>query len=442
MIELVKKDILKQELISENAKVLVAVSGGIDSVVLFQVLRNLGYDLSIAHCNFQLREEDSNLDEEFVKKLAKKNNVQFYVKRFELSGIKGSIQEIARDLRYGWFEEIKNANGYTVIAVGHHKEDSTETFLINLIRGTGISGLRGIKAKMDSVVRPLINCSRLQIKEYAERNKIQYRHDKSNNDTKYLRNKIRHEVLPMLNELNPRFNKGILDTMGNLFEVEKMYKENCRKIWDAATAIKNDTVSVEISVLENCGYAKLVLLEGLRSYGFNSFVVEDIVDSLSKGSGKKFYSSTHLLVKDRAMLLISPIKKLYKERKELLIQFDDNVINEPISLRISKKSADKFKLIASSSSAALDDNKLAYPLLLRKWKEGDWFVPLGMKNKKKLSDFFIDNKVTLLEKEKIFVLESNGDIIWVVGFRIDNRYKLTEKTKMVCTFELEDGAKR
>lgn len=442
MIELVKKDILKQELISENAKVLVAVSGGIDSVVLFHVLRNLGYDLSIAHCNFQLRGEDSNLDEDFVKNIAENNNVPFYIKRYELIGKKGSIQEMARDLRYNWFEEIKNEKGYTVIAVGHHKEDSVETFLINLIRGTGISGLRGINVRLGSVVRPLINCSKVQINEYAKQNAIQYRLDKSNSDTKYLRNRIRHEVLPMLRELNPSFNKAVLDTMCNLLEVEKMHKENCSKIWRSATSIKKETICVDISLLKNSGFAKLVLLEGLRSYGFNSFVVEDIVASLSKGSGKKFYSSTHLLVKDRTMLLISPIKKLYKERKELLIQSDDNVINVPISLRINKKSADEFKLLDSSSLAALDDNKLVYPLLLRKWKEGDWFVPLGMKNKKKLSDFFIDNKVTLLEKEKIFVLESNGDIIWVVGFRIDNRYKLTEKTKMVCTFELEDGAKR
>ena len=449
--------IQKEKLFIPSDKILLTVSGGIDSVVMCELFHKSKLNFAIAHCNFQLRGKESDADELFVKQLANKYNVSFFCKRFNTSAYadkkKSSIQMAARELRYEWFEEIRKKENFEYIATAHHQDDSIETFFINLIRGTGISGLHGILPKQGKIIRPLLFTNRNEIETFAKKNKLQHREDSSNASDKYSRNKLRHHVMPVLKELNPALGSTINDTIQRLRDVELIYKneiENKRKeIVKASpqpspkereTTAKNNVANqctISIKKLKTLPSYSTYLYEFLKPYNFNASTVESIIVGLNGESGKQFFSDTHRLIKDRDLLIIentSGIKyqvlsiKIKKDQKEFAI--DGIKLNFKA---LSKLPTSDFRL---PTCAAIDFEKLNFPLEVRKWKKGDVFYPLGMKGKKKLSDFFIDKKLSISQKENTWLLTSKGKIVWVIGLRMDERFKITDKTKKIYFAEL------
>jgi tRNA(Ile)-lysidine synthase len=433
----------KEKLIKASDTVLLTVSGGIDSVVLCELFHQSKIKFAIAHCNFQLRGKESDKDELFVEALAEKYNVPFHTIAFETYSYakkhKLSIQVAARDLRYAWFEEIRQQYNYARIATAHHQDDSIETFFINLIRGTGIKGLHGILPMQGNLIRPLLFANKKEIIAFAKKNKLKYREDSSNASDKYVRNKIRHSLIPLLNEINKSASANIITTIENLKSVESVYQKRIDKKRTSLVMEERGIVKISISKLKKLKPIEPYLFEFLYPLGFSSKVVDEIIASLSSESGKQFFSETHRLVKDRDFLLIEETAtknevldtrfKILKNSKELPFG------NQTLVLKAMKRS-NKLKLVNPATIAQFDFEKLVFPLTLRKWEKGDTFYPIGMKGKKKLSDYFIDKKLSLLEKENSWVLESNGQIIWVVGQRMDERYKISPQTKKIYFAEL------
>jgi len=427
-------DFVKNEkLFLKKENILLAVSGGADSVVMCHLFKVAGFRFAIAHCNFKLRGEESNNDEEFVKELAKKLNVTLYTTTFDTQiyaqkeGI--SIQMAARNLRYQWFEEIRNKYNYSYIALAQHKDDVIETLFINLLRGTGISGLHGILFKNNLLIRPLLFTFKEQILNYCTENRIKFRDDSSNASIKYIRNKIRHQIMPVLKEINPSYKDTIIKDIEHFKFVEKVYNDHLKDVGNMVFKKNNGKILLSINEIEKLNDKTNYVYEFLKPFNFGYSTVEDILNSLNKSSGIVFYSSTHRLLKDRKYLVVeatTPVDNIH-----LLIS--ENAKKIETSKCSIKFKVSKFKEITAElknhSTAILDLDKLKFPLLLRKWEKGDWFVPFGMNNKKKLSDFFIDQKITLFEKENILVLCSGNDIVWIVGHRINNFYKIVPETK-------------
>lgn len=431
MIEAFKKFVLENGLLKKGDKTLIAVSGGIDSVVLCELFYRAKFSFAIAHCNFKLRGKEANDDEAFVKNLAAKYKVDFFSKRFQTKTYaeknKLSIQEAARVLRYKWFEEIRSKNGFDFIATAHHKDDELETFFINMLRGTGIAGLHGILPKRGKVIRPLLFTGRNEIDVFVKKNKLQFREDSSNTSDKYLRNKIRHNVLPLFEDINPSFRKTLREEIKRLSEVEKVYNQFIES--SAKQILENNTIS--ISALKKSPFTSVLLYEVLKKYQFNSNVAEAVFSSLDAESGKQFFSPTHRLVKDRKELIIT--KRNSSEKNEVFsVSQKEKRTNAPLKINLSKvKNSGNYKIPNDINIACLDFEKLKFPLQIRKWKEGDFFYPLGMKKKKKLSDFFTDIKLSLPEKENTWLLCSEGEIVYVLGKRIDERFKVGKETKMI-----------
>lgn len=433
--------IKKANLFASSDSILLTVSGGIDSVVMCELFHKAKLKFAIAHCNFQLREAESDADELFVKQLAKKYDVPFFCKQFNTSAYADekncSIQMAARDLRYKWFEEIRKREKFQYIATAHHQDDSVETFFINLVRGTGISGLHGILPKQGKIIRPLLFTNKGEIENFAKKNKLKYREDSSNASDKYVRNKLRHQVIPVLKELNPALGNTINENIQRLRDVELIYKneiENKRKAF-VKKEKKNHTISIE--QLKKLPLPYPYLYEFLKPYNFNATTVESIIAALSGESGKQFYSDTHRLIKDRNSLIIEKVPgvknqelriNIHKDQKELII--------EGIKLKFRTLHENPKSKILHPKSECIDFNKLEFPLEVRKWEKGDAFYPLGMKGKKKLSDFFIDKKLSISQKENTWLLTSKGKIVWVIGLRIDERFKITDKTKKIYFAEL------
>jgi len=431
MVEAFKMFVVKNALLEKGDKTLVTVSGGRDSVVLCELFYKAKFPFAIAHCNFQLRGKEANDDEVFVKKLALKYKVDFFSKRFNTKKLadknKLSIQEAARVLRYEWFEEIRSKNGFDFIATAHHKDDELETFFINLIRGTGIAGLHGILPKRGAIIRPLLFAGREEIDLFIKKNKLQFREDSSNASDNYLRNKIRHKVLPLFEEINPSFRNTLSEEISRLSEVEKIYNHfvgiNEKRI------LRNNSIS--ISGLKKSPFASVLLYEILKKYHFNSDVAEEVFNSLDSESGKQFFSPTFRLVKDRQNLIIAK-RNSAKTKNEFAISLKVKRLITPLKIELSQvENSENFKIPKDSKIACLDFKKLKFPLQLRKWEEGDFFYPLGMKQKKKISNFFIDIKLSLPEKENTWLLCSGSDIVYVSGKRIDERYKVGKETKTI-----------
>ena len=416
----------------KKEKILIACSGGLDSIVLTNLCYLLNFNIGIAHCNFGLRGKESDEDEKFVSAVAQKLKANFYSTSFETSAYadqhKMSIQMAARKLRYDWFQGILLEYKYDYVITAHHKDDNLETFLINLSRGTGIEGLLGIPEKNGIYVRPLLPFSRNQIQEFAKKNNIQWREDSSNSSVKYIRNKLRHQVIPELLKVNSTFLKNFETTLGHLKQTDFFIKNQIEKIKkDVFEFLDVDTIKISIHKLQEYGDLRSCLYFLLKEYGFTAW--DDIVQILTAQSGKQVFSSTHRLVKNREYLLLCPITEDVSDRIYKIPE-DENMIIIPSSGML------KFQKVLGLSNADLktiyvDKEKLKYPLIVRKWKEGDYFYPLGMKGKKKLSKYFKDEKLSLLAKERLWLLCSEDDIVWIVNYRADNRFKISPKTKQI-----------
>jgi len=429
-----KSFIEENQLIQPKAKILLAVSGGVDSMVMLHLFHECGYNFAVAHCNFSLRGAESDADEQLVRDITTKLGVQLFVTRFNTIAYSQereiSIQVAARELRYSWFESVCHDNDFQLVAVAHNKNDIAETILINLCRGTGLRGLTGIKPITNGIIRPLLFALRQQIEEYADINGISYRTDSSNSNTKYARNRIRHNILPEMEQIN----EGVIE---NLYGTSLFLSESWQAIEKLNNEFKNEVLSVlgdelhySIEKLLAYPFKQIFLVEELTELGFPASMVIDIEKSLLTQSGKTFYASEYMLIRDRESLIVSPIKT--NQTFEVEIDQNTSSINEPIALEISViDSIENFTIPKSTSVGVFSFDKILFPLKLRPWREGDWFIPFGMKGRKKISDFLIDQKIPIHQKQDIYVIESNGDIIWVVGHRIDNRYRISENSNKV-----------
>lgn len=434
MLSKLKAYIRENELFQTGDRIIVTVSGGIDSVVMLDCLMKLGYSCSVAHCNFHLRGDESDGDEQFVRSLAEKYSIAVFVKHFNTAEYsenqRVSIQMAAREMRYDWFEELRIEQGYDCISTAHNKNDVAETFLLNLSRGTGIQGLTGIKCKSGRLVRPMLFASREEIRNYALKSNIDWREDSSNASSKYSRNKIRINIIPLFEEINPRFVDTLSENMKKLGEAEEIYLATIRE--KRSKYIKREPGFVWISLSDLKGLRPLEtwIYELLSDFNFSQGVINDIVRSLDGPPGRQFYSSTHRLVKDRERLIIHPLREEVK--RKYYIEDPYREISDPVKLEMDVIPFSKdFQIPKSPSFACLDLDKLEFPLILRRWEAGDYFRPLGMKNMKKLSDFFIDIKLPLPEKENAWIVQSGSEIAWIVGLRIGDNFKIGPDTKRI-----------
>lgn len=415
-------------------RLLVAVSGGADSVALLHLLKHAGADCVAAHCNFSLRGAESDGDELFVRELCNKLNVVCIVKRFDTKGYanhKGiSIEMAARELRYRWFSEIMQAENINVVATGHHGHDAIETFFLNLARGTGIKGLTGIAWKRGEVVRPLLFAQASEIIAYCRDCQLVYCTDSTNADVAILRNKIRHQIIPLFNQINPAFFQTMQHNMGLLKEVFDVFSNEIEVFKEQFVASTEDGLLIPISKVKEHPKKKSLLFEVLSPYGFNSAVVDEIVKGLDATPGRQYFSDSHRLVRDRYNLILTDITD--EQKRSFYLQAGETDIYEPVKLKIREFDKDvDFQFSTNPKIAHFDADLVDFPLELRKWHKGDFFQPLGMAGFKKLSDFFINEKYSLIQKENLWLLISNSDIIWIVGKRLDNRYKVTQNTKRI-----------
>lgn len=432
--------IKQHHLFNQKDKLLLALSGGVDSVVLCELCHQAGYNFSIAHCNFKLRGVESDRDENFVKELAVKYNVEFYSKIFntteEVKNRKTSIEETARDLRYEWFNEIQHStfniqndvHQTSYILTAHHANDNIETVLMNFFRGTGIKGLRGILPKQQKIIRPLLFAKRIEIENFATENNLAFITDSTNAQNEYTRNYFRNDIIPAIQKIFPQAEENSLQNINRFIDVEVLYNQAITLHKNKLCLLKGNEVHIPVLKLAKAKPLQTIVYEIVKDFGFTALQTNDIVNLLQSDSGKYIQSSTHRIIRNRKWIIISP--KNTNEAVTILIEEGDKKIsfeNGKLELVLNSK----LDIKNSKFDIQLDVSKITFPLLLRKWKEGDYFYPLGMKHKKKLSRFFIDNKLSLTQKENTWVLESNKKIIWVVGMRIDDRFKITANTKEV-----------
>ncbi len=427
MVEQFRQHIEQLVPLAQEKKYLLAVSGGADSSVMAWLFRHCGFDFAIAHCNFHLRGEQSDKDMLLVRDMAENYGVRYFEQEFDTLDYQKqhglSLEMAARELRYQWFAKISGDFDYVVTA--HNANDNAETFLLNMTRGTGLKGLTAIPEKTTTLLRPLLHFSSAQIRRFAAEKGIAYRNDASNDSEAFQRNKIRHSVLPKLEELNPELISTFSRNIDLLKRQYRFYQQRMDELKSTMLAEEGEVVRISIDELSKCEDPALVLFEVLKDYGFNAPEVMQILDSLEKSAGKRFYSSHYQVVKDRKSLLVSPLSIAQQGEKKIetiedLKALGFTVEKFPISVAPA--------FTSDSDVLYVDAKKLVFPLTLRHWHEGDRFCPFGMQGSKKLSDFFIDQKVNLLEKQHVPVLCSADKIVWLVGLRGDNRFKIDHQT--------------
>jgi tRNA(Ile)-lysidine synthase len=423
-----------------DERIILGVSGGVDSMVMAELFFRAEFKIALAHCNFQLRGGESDADELHVKKYADSRNIPFYSKKFN-TGLyskekKISVQMAARDLRLEWFGQLLTETGFDYYAMAHHQDDQIETFFINLLRGTGISGIRGMVPKRGKLIHPMLFLGRKEIVDFAHEIQLPYRQDSSNQKTDYLRNKIRHKIFPAIEAVKPGFASVLNKNMEHFRSVEVLYMLQVENFLKKAVKDEGEVRFVRIDALEQIPEKTTVLFEIIRPYGFSYTDADNLVSHFYSQSGKTFLSPSHRIIKNRDHLIIEPYQREAKE--EFYISESDNRIDLPFSLCF--QSFDRFvgyKIPHNPSQAAFDADLLKFPLVLRKWKRGDFFFPLGMKHRKLLSDFFIDLKMSIPQKENTWVLASENEIVWVLGHRMDDRFKVTPETTRIIEFVLE-----
>lgn len=432
-------DYIRQNaLFSSEHRILLAVSGGKDSVLMAHLFKQAGFKFGIAHCNFGIRAGESQRDEHFVRTLASVLEVPFYVTHFETKTYaaehKISTQMAARDLRYRWFEELRTSQQFDFIAVAHHQNDAIETVLLNLVRGTGIAGLHGILPKRGYLVRPLLFLSRKGIDGLITANGIEFVEDSSNLSGAYARNKLRLDVIPKLKEINPNLEDTFERNMHRFAATEIILQQAVAQAKKDVLEERNNGICLSLEKIMALHPKELLLFEMLKEYNFTETVTAELLLSLYKQSGTSFYSATHRITVDRDELIMTRIPLNDKPHHQMIHPADTQVQMNGRVIGISYAEYAGYE--NDPDKAFVDTDQLIFPLIFRNWQEGDRFMPLGMKNYKKLSDFFIDQKVPLPEKENIPILiNGNGDVVWVAGLRQDNRYKVTATTKKVVIFE-------
>ncbi|WP_348822500.1 tRNA lysidine(34) synthetase TilS [Flavobacterium aestuarii] len=416
-------------------KLLLAVSGGLDSMVLLHLFQELQFNIAIAHCNFQLRGAESFGDQKFVQDYADANAIPIYVTQFDTKAFakdyKLSTQVAARELRYNWFYELLEVEEFDYLLTAHHADDSLETFLINLTRGTGLEGLTGIPAQNDKIVRPLLFLNRSEIDDYAKEHGIKWREDSSNASDKYVRNKIRHHLIPILKELNPNFMASFLKTENYLQQSHSMVEDAAIMVYQQVAREADDQIHFDLNKLLQLPNYKSYLYQWLKEFGFTAW--DDIYDLVTGQSGKQVFSLGYRLLKDRGFLIVSPIGQ-EESPEQFLISENQLEVNIPLKLRLCKVSDIS---IDANKAIFVDADQLEYPLVIRKWKTGDIFMPFGMGGKsKKVSKLFKDEKLSLIEKENTWILCSGNQIVWVIGIRADNRFRTVSTTKNILKIEL------
>jgi tRNA(Ile)-lysidine synthase len=417
----------------KDKKLLLATSGGIDSMIMLHLFQKLNYNIAIAHCNFQLRGLESFGDQQFVQDYASNNNIPAFITHFDTENFakdyKLSTQIAARELRYNWFYELLETENFDFILTAHHADDNLETFLINLTRGTGLEGLTGIPEQNEQIIRPLLPFSRSEIEEYAKENSILWREDSSNASDKYLRNKIRHDLVPILKELNPNFLDSFQKTQNYLQEAQIMVEDATIMIYQQVAKEENGFITFDLKKLTQLPNYKSYLYQWLREYDFTAW--EDIYSLVESQSGKQIFSKNYRLLKDRDFLILKEIQEL--ENDTYNIEKDQKEVKIPLNISICKVND-----ISTPKNTIIfvDEDKLQFPLAIRKWNEGDSFYPSGMNGKKKLSKYFKDEKMSLIEKENTWLLCSKNQIVWIIGKRADQRYITNKTTTNIIQLEL------
>ncbi|MBR9847247.1 MAG: tRNA lysidine(34) synthetase TilS [Algicola sp.] len=425
-----------------EGKLLIAISGGLDSVVLTHLCHALRLDITLAHCNFKLRGKESDEDEQFVLELGDTLGLEVFVEYFDTETYaeteKLSIQMAARDLRYNWFFNLAESSNFDYILTAHHADDNLETFLINLTRGTGLNGLVGIPEMNDNIIRPLLPFSRGQIEGYADKNDLKWRDDSSNASNKYLRNKLRHDVIPHLKEMNPELLQNFKKTLEHLNDTADIVDESLNAVSKRAIDyIDEHQITYKISEFKKVNNPKAYLFEMFRAYGFTEW--NDVVNLLDAQSGKQVLSNTHRLIKDREHLILTDLchteSKRMTDEENFLINESDTIINTSFGVLLF----DEADAVAKSSKTTIyvDKDLLNFPLKLRHWNDGDVFYPQGMTGKKKLSKYFKDEKLSLVDKEQVWLLTSEDKIIWVIGMRADRHFTANENTKQILKITLK-----
>jgi tRNA(Ile)-lysidine synthase len=439
MVEQFLKYIHSEKLFHSSQVVLLAVSGGADSMLMLHLFVHTGFPVAVAHCNFGLRGRESDGDEQFVADYCDRHNLAFHSQKFnteEYARQEGiSIEMAARELRYNWFDQLLERHGYDFLATAHHQDDVIETFLINLSRGSGIKGLSGIQPKSGNIIRPMLFTNRAEILDYCQRISISFRADSSNEDTVYKRNLIRHEILPLLELVNPAFRRNALKTIANLSETGQLFQQRISEIKAMVYSEDEQGAMIHIEKLLSLSPLRTILFELIREFGFQAEQIDDILDSLTKESGRRFFSDNYRLVKDREYLLIAP----YQDKPEKIFYLDEDCqkLSFPIQLTLERLERNRdFRFSTHPNIVDLDLDQLVFPLILRHWHEGEYFQPLGMTGLKKLSDFFVDEKYSIPEKENAWILFSGSQPVWIVGKRLDDRCKITSLTKRILRIRI------
>jgi tRNA(Ile)-lysidine synthase len=436
-----KSYIQQEQLLAANNKLLLAVSGGLDSVVLTDLCIAAGFDIILAHCNFRLRGAESDRDENFVRDLAKKYNKTIYVQQFDTEAYaiekKISVQVAARELRYNWFFSLLSSDKAIAdhILTAHHRDDNIETLLMNFFKGTGIAGLRGILPKQDKLVRPLLFASRADLQAYAETKDLQWVEDSSNASDKYARNYLRHQLMPVLQEIYPQVLDNLGDNIERFREIEILYRQAIDMHTKKLLEIKGNEVHIPVLKLAKLMPLPSIVYEIIKTYQFSPAQVSEVIGLLTSETGRYVQSVSHRIIRNRNWLIIAPVRS---EEAQLIVIDGPGKVKFPNgSILLESSPAAGYTLSTDPQVVALDAKHIDFPFILRPWKKGDYFYPLGMQKKKKVARFLIDQKFSATAKEKVWVLEMNKKIIWVVGMRIDDRFKIMPSTKNLLTITLE-----